>query len=66
MRLTRASLAASAVAGKIGVKGGGFWYSAGGYAAWDYDVISYAGHCPPPPRSVRCTARRTTMVACSR
>jgi len=48
----RAVIALPAVAGKIGVRGGGFWYSTSGYAAWEPDAVSYASHCPPPPRAV--------------
>ena len=48
----RAVISLPAIAGKIGVKGGGFWYGTSGWASFDNDVISKASLCPPPPRTI--------------
>jgi anaerobic selenocysteine-containing dehydrogenase len=48
----RAIIAIPAVAGKIGVKGGGLTYSASGFSAWDLDAVTHLSDTAPPPRMV--------------
>jgi anaerobic selenocysteine-containing dehydrogenase len=48
----RALCCLPAVVGQVGVRGGGLFYSAGGYAQWDAEAIGHASECPPPPRII--------------
>ncbi len=41
-----------AIVGQVGVRGGGLFYSTGGYARWDDEAVGHASECPPPPRSI--------------
>jgi anaerobic selenocysteine-containing dehydrogenase len=48
----RAVISLPAIVGQVGVKGGGLWYSTGGYGAWDVEAVTHASECPPPPRTL--------------
>ncbi|MGI9254644.1 MAG: molybdopterin-dependent oxidoreductase, partial [Thermomicrobiales bacterium] len=48
----RALLALPAVTGQIGVRGGGVYYSSGGYGAWDGESVTHRSECPPTPRVI--------------
>ena len=41
-----------AVAGQMGIRGGGFYLSTSGYARWDNEAVTHSRDCPPPPREV--------------
>jgi anaerobic selenocysteine-containing dehydrogenase len=41
-----------AIVGQVGVRGGGLFYSTGGYARWDAEAVGHASECAPPPRVV--------------
>lgn len=46
---SRAVCALPAVAGQYGVRGGGLFYSTGGYIPWDADTLERWPECPRPP-----------------
>jgi anaerobic selenocysteine-containing dehydrogenase len=48
----RALACLPAIVGQVGVRGGGLFYSAGGYAAWNDEAVSHASECAPAPRMV--------------
>lgn len=48
----RALACLPAVVGQIGVRGGGLFYSAGGYARWNAEAVEHASECAPAPRVV--------------
>jgi anaerobic selenocysteine-containing dehydrogenase len=48
----RALACLPAIVGQVGVRGGGLFYSASGYAQWDADAVSHARECAPQPRVV--------------
>lgn len=48
----RALLALSAVGGHIGKRGGGVYYSTGGYAKWNMEAVSHRSECVPTPRVI--------------
>jgi anaerobic selenocysteine-containing dehydrogenase len=48
----RALCCLPAVAGHVGVSGGGLSYSTGDYVVWDAEAVGYASACPPVPRVV--------------
>jgi len=48
----RALCCLPAVAGQIGVRGGGLFYGTGDYVQWDAEAIGHASECPPVPRIV--------------
>ena len=48
----RALCCLPAIVGQVGVRGGGLFYSAGGYAQWDAEAVGHASECPPPPRII--------------
>ena len=48
----RALCCLPAIAGHVGKRGGGLWYSTSDYVAWDGETVSRASECPPPPRIV--------------
>ncbi len=48
----RALLALPAVTGQIGTRGGGVYYSSGGYGAWDGESVTHRSECPPTPRMI--------------
>lgn len=48
----RAISCVPAVTGQIGKRGGGLFYSASSYAAWDDEALSHRSECPPTPRIV--------------
>ena len=49
---SRALCCLPAIVGQIGVLGGGLYYSASGYVAWDTEAVGHASACPPVPRMV--------------
>jgi anaerobic selenocysteine-containing dehydrogenase len=49
---SRALSCLPAVAGQIGVCGGGLYYSSSEYVIWDQDAAHHASECPPQPRKV--------------
>jgi anaerobic selenocysteine-containing dehydrogenase len=48
----RALACLPAVAGQMGIRGGGLFFSASGHAKWDGNAVTHAKDCPPPPREV--------------
>jgi anaerobic selenocysteine-containing dehydrogenase len=48
----RALACLPAVVGQVGVRGGGLFYSTGGYGRWNEEALGHAGECPPPPRAI--------------
>lgn len=48
----RAVISLPAIVGQVGTKGGGLWYSTGGYGAWDPEALSHASECQPSPRAI--------------
>jgi anaerobic selenocysteine-containing dehydrogenase len=48
----RALACLPAIVGQIGARGGGLFYSAGGYAQWDAETVERASECAPAPRVV--------------
>ncbi len=48
----RALCCLPAVVGQVGVRGGGLFYSTGGYVRWDEEALGHASACPPVPRVV--------------
>ncbi|MGH2613993.1 MAG: molybdopterin-containing oxidoreductase family protein [Thermomicrobiales bacterium] len=48
----RALACLPAIVGQYGVRGGGLFYSASGYVAWDSEAVSHRAECPPQPRRV--------------
>jgi len=48
----RAVASLAAVAGQIGRRGGGIFYSTSGYVKWDRETVSHASACPPTPRTI--------------
>ncbi|CAA9539378.1 MAG: Anaerobic dehydrogenases, typically selenocysteine-containing [uncultured Thermomicrobiales bacterium] len=50
----RALACLPAVVGQVGVRGGGLFYSTGGYVDWDAEAVGHAADpaCPPTPRVV--------------
>lgn len=48
----RALACLPAIVGQVGVRGGGLFYSAGGYAQWDAEAVGHASECAPQPRVV--------------
>ena len=48
----RALCCLTAVAGQVGRRGGGLYYSSSGYVEWDAEAVSHAAECPPMPRIV--------------
>lgn len=48
----RALCCLPAIVGQVGVRGGGLFYSAGGYAQWNEEAVGHASVCPPQPRIV--------------
>ena len=48
----RALACLPAVVGQIGVRGGGLFYSASGYVAWNAEAVGHRAECPPTPRIV--------------
>ncbi|HEX9036246.1 MAG TPA: molybdopterin oxidoreductase family protein [Ktedonobacterales bacterium] len=48
----RALACLPAIVGQVGVRGGGIFYSAGGYAQWDREAVGHASECPPPSRVI--------------
>ena len=48
----RALACLPAIVGQVGVRGGGLFYSAGGYAQWDTEAVGHASECAPQPRVV--------------
>jgi anaerobic selenocysteine-containing dehydrogenase len=48
----RALACLPAIVGQIGVRGGGLFYSAGGYAQWNSEAVERASECAPAPRVV--------------
>ncbi|HEU5432781.1 MAG TPA: molybdopterin oxidoreductase family protein [Thermomicrobiales bacterium] len=48
----RALASLPAVVGQVGVRGGGLFYSASGYVAWDSEAVGHRAGCPPRPRVV--------------
>ncbi len=48
----RALACLPAVVGQVGVRGGGLFYSTGGYARWDEEALGHASECPPLPRTI--------------
>jgi anaerobic selenocysteine-containing dehydrogenase len=48
----RALASLPAVVGQIGIRGGGLFYSASGYVAWDDEAVGHRSECPPTPRVV--------------
>jgi anaerobic selenocysteine-containing dehydrogenase len=41
-----------AVAGQMGLRGGGLYFSQSGNAPWDGAAVTHAADCPPPPRAI--------------
>ena len=48
----RALACLPAVAGQVGRRGGGLFYSTSDYVSWDGEAVSHASECPPVPRIV--------------
>lgn len=48
----RALCCLPAVVGQYGVRGGGLFYSTGGYAKWNGEAVGRASECPTAPRMV--------------
>ena len=48
----RALACLPAVAGHVGRRGGGLFYSASGYVRWNPEAVGHASECPPTLRSV--------------
>ncbi|MDI3342093.1 MAG: molybdopterin-dependent oxidoreductase, partial [Sphaerobacter sp.] len=48
----RALACLPAVAGQVGRRGGGLFYSTSDYIAWDAEAVGHASECPPVPRVV--------------
>lgn len=48
----RALSCLAAVAGQVGRRGGGLYYSASGYVNWDAEAVGHAASCPPTPRII--------------
>lgn len=48
----RALCCLPAVAGHIGIRGGGLSYSTSGYVRWDTQAVGHTNECPPTPRTV--------------
>jgi anaerobic selenocysteine-containing dehydrogenase len=48
----RALACLAAVAGQVGRRGGGLYYSTSGYVNWDAQAVGHAAECPPTPRIV--------------
>ena len=48
----RALCCLPAVAGHVGVRGGGLCYTTSGYVRWDAHAVGHASECPPTPRIV--------------
>ncbi|HEX9370775.1 MAG TPA: molybdopterin-dependent oxidoreductase, partial [Roseiflexaceae bacterium] len=48
----RAICCLPAIVGQIGVRGGGLFYSTGGYVRWDAAAVGHASECPPTPRTI--------------
>ena len=49
---SRALACLPAVAGQIGVRGGGLYYSTSGYISWDSQALGHRAECPPEPRRI--------------
>jgi len=48
----RALACLPAVAGQVGLRGGGLFYSTSDYIRWDGEAVGHASECPPVPRIV--------------
>jgi anaerobic selenocysteine-containing dehydrogenase len=48
----RALACLPAIAGQIGVLGGGLAYSTSGYVSWDAEAVGHAATCPATPRTI--------------
>jgi anaerobic selenocysteine-containing dehydrogenase len=48
----RALLALPAVTGQIGTRGGGVYYSTGGFGAWNGESVTHRSECLPTPRII--------------
>jgi anaerobic selenocysteine-containing dehydrogenase len=48
----RALACLPAIVGQVGVRGGGLFYSTGGYAQWDAEAVGHGSECLPQPRVV--------------
>lgn len=48
----RALACLPAIAGQIGLRGGGLFYSTSDYIQWDAGAVGHAAECPPTPRTV--------------
>lgn len=48
----RALCCLPAIAGHVGKRGGGLWYSTSDYVVWDGEALSHASDCEDPPRIV--------------
>ena len=48
----RALCALAAVAGQIGKRGGGIYYSASDYVHWNAEAVGRRSECPPVPRTI--------------
>ncbi|HUZ01780.1 MAG TPA: molybdopterin oxidoreductase family protein [Thermomicrobiaceae bacterium] len=48
----RALASLPAVAGQVGLRGGGLFYSTSDYVPWDAEAVGHAAECPPVPRIV--------------
>ena len=48
----RALACLPAVAGQMGIRGGGLFFSTSGHGKWDVQAVTHGRDCPPPPRDV--------------
>lgn len=48
----RALTCLAVVAGQVGLRGGGLYYSTSGYVSWDAEAVGHASECPPTPRII--------------
>lgn len=48
----RALCCLPAIAGHVGKRGGGLWYSTSDYVVWNGEALSHASECEPQPRIV--------------
>lgn len=58
----RAIACLPAVAGHMGVRGGGLFFSTSGHAKWDVNAVTHKDDCAPPPRYVNLVRLGATLT----
>ena len=58
----RALACLPAVAGQMGIRGGGLYFSASHHGRWDTNAVTHASDCPPAPRQVNMVRLGATLT----